>query len=64
MNIITSPAYIASLTWMVCEMGGKWSYNSFVGCCFENCFQNDKQYPYVDLIKFVFFRDFDKLEVV
>ena len=26
--------------WMVCEMGGKWSYNNYlVGCCFQDVFK-------------------------
>ena len=29
----------AGLLWMVCEMGGKWLYSCFVGCCFQDLFK-------------------------
>ena len=30
-------AYLACLIWVVCEVGGKWTYSCcFVGCCFQN----------------------------
>ena len=33
------PASFVSLTWMVCEMGDKWTYRCcFVGYCFQNFF--------------------------
>ena len=32
-----SPACQVHLTWMACEMGGKWQYSCcFVGCCFKD----------------------------
>ena len=34
------PKRLVRLTRMVCEMGGKWSYNCcFVGCCFKKLFK-------------------------
>ena len=34
------PAYLVHLTWMVCEIGGKWLYSSyFVRCCFQDLFK-------------------------
>ena len=34
------PACLARLTWIVCEMGGKWPYSHcFVWCCFQDLFK-------------------------
>ena len=38
--ILTSLLYLAHLTWMVCEIGSKWSYKwCFAGCCLHNLFK-------------------------
>ena len=41
--VVVSPVgttCLARLTWIVCEMGGKWSYNfCFVECCFQDLFK-------------------------
>ena len=34
------PTFLLRLTWMVCDMRGKWTYSShFVGCCFQDLFK-------------------------
>ena len=34
------PACLVHLSWMVCQMGGKWPYNcGFVGCRFQDSFK-------------------------
>ena len=39
-------AYFARLTWIVCEIGGWWSYNCcFVGCCFQGLFKTAHSIP-------------------
>ena len=34
------PASLPHLSWIICEMWGKWSYNCcFVGCCIQDLFK-------------------------
>ena len=37
------PACLVRLTWIVCEMRGRWPYSScFVGCCFQDFFKRER----------------------
>ena len=36
---LSCPACLSYLTWMVCEMGGKWLYCYFLGCSFHDLFK-------------------------
>ena len=39
-KIMFHPECLACLTWVICEMGGKWPYRcTFVGCCFQDLFK-------------------------
>ena len=37
--LLLQQCLLVCLTWMVSEMGNKWSHNCFVGCCFQDSFK-------------------------
>ena len=39
-NLAVSPSYLVSLTWIICEMEGKWPYSGcFMRCFFQHSFK-------------------------